>query len=215
VLAYLRLKHKDPYKGYILCAIVRNANSRPVLCSTHTLPVANCRMECPRRQRLFCFHGPKGHAQCIDCPRSYHNYSIGRQFRVSSARLFSASLGNIMLICLVSAGVTRRPCHPAPFRGMTHRGLLQKRTRLLKIPPASRRLVDRRPIRRRHRLPVHALGKVGPVQTVSSLSIPSRGSPYALHLSSTGSRCLAQLTIALTTVSCLLRKSWAGPSSIL
>ena len=23
VLAYLRLKHKDPYKGYVLCAIVR------------------------------------------------------------------------------------------------------------------------------------------------------------------------------------------------
>ena len=24
MLAYLRLKHKDPYKGYVLCAIVRN-----------------------------------------------------------------------------------------------------------------------------------------------------------------------------------------------
>ena len=23
MLAYLRLKHKDPYKGYVLCAIVR------------------------------------------------------------------------------------------------------------------------------------------------------------------------------------------------
>jgi hypothetical protein len=25
VLAYLRLKHKDPYKGYVLCAIVRTS----------------------------------------------------------------------------------------------------------------------------------------------------------------------------------------------
>lgn len=31
VLAYLRLKHKDPYKGYILCAIVRNTKFRPIL----------------------------------------------------------------------------------------------------------------------------------------------------------------------------------------
>ena len=31
VLAYLRLKHKDPYKGYILCAIVRNTKFRPML----------------------------------------------------------------------------------------------------------------------------------------------------------------------------------------
>ena len=31
VLAYLRLKHKDPYKGYILCAIVRNTMFRPIL----------------------------------------------------------------------------------------------------------------------------------------------------------------------------------------
>jgi hypothetical protein len=30
VLAYLRLKHKDPYKGYILCAIVRNTKFRPI-----------------------------------------------------------------------------------------------------------------------------------------------------------------------------------------
>ena len=30
VLAYLRLKHKDPYKGYILCAIVRNSKFRPI-----------------------------------------------------------------------------------------------------------------------------------------------------------------------------------------
>lgn len=172
-------------------------------------------MECPGRQRLFCLHGPQGHAQCINCPRSYHNYSIGCQFRVSSAHLFSAALGHIMLIGLVSAGVIRRLCHPAPFRGMTHRGHLQKRTRLLKIPPASRRLVDRRLIRRRHRLPVYSPGKAGPVQMGSSLSIPSRGSPYALHLSSTGSQCLAQLTIAPTTVSCRQQKSWAGPSSIL
>jgi hypothetical protein len=172
-------------------------------------------MECPRRQRLFCLHGPQGHAQCINCPRSYHNYSIGCQFRVSSTRLFSAALGDIMLIGLVSAGVIRRLCRPAPFRGMTHRGHLQKRTRLLKIPPASRRLVDRQPIRRRHPLPVYSPGKAGPVQTVSSLSIPSRGSPYALHLSSIGSRCLAQLTIAPTIVFCLQQKLWAGPSSIL
>jgi hypothetical protein len=30
VLAYLRLKHKDPYKGYVLCAIVRNTTFRPI-----------------------------------------------------------------------------------------------------------------------------------------------------------------------------------------
>ena len=31
VLAYLRLKHKDPYKGYILCAIVRNTKFPHIL----------------------------------------------------------------------------------------------------------------------------------------------------------------------------------------
>jgi hypothetical protein len=31
VLAYFRLKHKDPYKGYILCAIVRNTKFRLIL----------------------------------------------------------------------------------------------------------------------------------------------------------------------------------------
>jgi len=34
VLAYLRLKHKDPYKGYVLCAIVRNATFLPLLSLT-------------------------------------------------------------------------------------------------------------------------------------------------------------------------------------
>jgi hypothetical protein len=211
VLAYLRLKHKDPYKGYILCAIVRKAEFRLVLCMNTISSVANCCMECPRRKRVLCLHGPKGHAQCFNCPGSYHNYSIGCQFRVSSARLFSVALGNIVLIGLVSAGVTRRPCHPAPFRGMTRQVHLQIRTRLLKIPPASRRQV-----RRRHRLPVHALaGEAGPVQTVPSLSIPSQGSPYAPHLFSTGSPCLAQSIIAPTTVSYPQLKSWAGPSSTL
>ena len=31
VLAYLRMKHKDPYKGYILCAIVRNTKFQHIL----------------------------------------------------------------------------------------------------------------------------------------------------------------------------------------
>jgi hypothetical protein len=43
VLAYLRLKHKDPYKGYILCAIVRNTKFW-LYCDLHILPVANGRI---------------------------------------------------------------------------------------------------------------------------------------------------------------------------
>ena len=35
VLAYLRMRHKDPYKGYVLCGIVRAPLSRPCTrCST-------------------------------------------------------------------------------------------------------------------------------------------------------------------------------------
>ena len=109
-----------------------------------------------------------------------------------------------VLICLVSAGVTHRLCRPAPFKAMIRPGLHQKRIRQQTIPPVSRR---------RPHLPVNALGEARSVQTGSSPSIPSQGSPYALHLSSTGSRCLARLSIAPTTASCPQLKSWAGPSS--
>jgi hypothetical protein len=157
-------------------------------------------------------------------PKAMHNASTAQEvtiitpsaanfeFRVRAPPLPPFS-GISVLICLVSAGVTHRPCHPAPFKAMIRRGLHQKQIRYQTIQPASRRLVDRRPIRRRRHLQVHALGEAGSVQMVSLLSIPSQGSPYALHLSSTGSRCLARLSIAPTTVFCPQLKSWAGPSS--
>jgi hypothetical protein len=159
-------------------------------------------------------------------PKAMHNASTAQEvtiitpsaanfeFRVRAPPLSPFS-GIFVLICLVSAGVTLRLCHPAPFKAMIRRGLHQNRIQQQTIPPVSRRLVDRRPIRRRRHLPVHALGKAGSVQTGSLLSIPSQGSPYALHLFSTGSRCLVRLSIAPTTVSCPLLKSWAGPSSTL
>jgi hypothetical protein len=135
------------------------------------------------------------------------------EFRVRASSLppFSVIL---VLICLVSAGVIHPLCRPAPFKAMIRRGLRQKRIRQT-IPLVSRRLVDRRPIKGRRHLPVHALGEAGSVQTGSLLSIPSQGSPYALHLSSIGSRCLAQLSIAPTTVSYPQLKSWADPFSTL
>jgi hypothetical protein len=157
-------------------------------------------------------------------PKAMHNASTAQEvtiitpsaanfeFRVRVPPLPPFS-GIFVLICLVSAGVTHRLCHPAPFKAMIRRGLHQIRIRYQTIPPASRRLVDKRPIRRRRHLPVHALVEVGSVQTGSLLLIPSQGSPYALHLSSTGSRCLARLSIAPTTASCPQLKSWAGPSS--
>ena len=171
-------------------------------------------MERPRRQRLLCLNGPKGDAQCVNCSRSHYNHSLGCQFRVSSARALPPFSEIFVLILLVSAGATHPPCPQAPFKAMIRRGPRQKRIRHQMIPPASRRLVNRRQIRRRPLLPVHALGEVGSVQTGSLPSIPSQGSPYALHLSSTGSRCLARLSIAPTTVSCPQLKSWADPSSI-
>jgi len=33
VLAYLRLRHKDPLRGYILCCVVRTADDAPYPCS--------------------------------------------------------------------------------------------------------------------------------------------------------------------------------------
>jgi hypothetical protein len=156
-------------------------------------------------------------------PKAMHNASTAQEvtiitpsaanfeFRVREPLLPSLSR-IVILISLVSAGVTHPQCHPAPFKAMILRGLRQKRIRNQTIPPASRRLVDRRPIKRRRHLP--AQGGVGSVQTGSLLSILSQGSPYALRLSSTGSRWLARLYIAPTTVSCPQLKSWAGPSSI-
>ena len=155
-------------------------------------------------------------------PKAMHNASTAQEvtiitpsaanfeFRVRAPVLPPYS-GIFVLICLLSAGVTHRLCHPAPFKAMIRRGLHQKRIRQRTIPPANRRLLDRRPIRRHRHLPV--LGEAGSVQTGSLLSILSQGSPYARHLSSTGSRCLARLSIAPTTVSCPQLKSWAGPSS--
>jgi hypothetical protein len=157
-------------------------------------------------------------------PKAMHNASTAQEvtiitpsaanfeFRVRAPPL-PPLLGIFVLICLVSAGVTHLLCHPAPFKAMTRPGLHLKRIRYQTILPASRRLVDRHPIRKRRPLPVRALGGAGSVQTVSLLSIPSQSSPYALHLSSTGSLCVARLYIAPTTVSCLQLKSWAGPSS--
>jgi hypothetical protein len=135
------------------------------------------------------------------------------EFRVRALLLLPPFSGIFVLICLFSAGVTHHQCRPAPFKAMIRRGLRQKRTRHQTIPLASRRLVNRRPIKRRRHLLVQALGEAGSVQTGSLLSTPSQGSPYAPHLSSTGSPCLAQLSIAPTTASYPQLKSWAGPSS--
>ena len=149
-------------------------------------------------------------------PKAMHNASTAQEvtiitpsaanfeFRVRAPLLLPQFSEIFVLICLVSAGVTHRLCRPAPFKAMIRPGLHQKRIRQQTIPPVSRR---------RPHLPVNALGEARSVQTGSLLSIPSKGSPYALHLSSTGSPCLARLSIAPTTASCPQLKSWAGPSS--
>ena len=87
VLAYLRMRHKDPCKGYILCAIVsprlspiraRAAVPRwPCLLRVTqfaTPPVPHRLPERPRRQRLLRLARPQGHAQRLHRPGGHHHH---------------------------------------------------------------------------------------------------------------------------------------------
>ncbi|KAJ8454302.1 hypothetical protein ONZ51_g13107 [Trametes cubensis] len=74
VLAYLRMKHKDPYKGYILCGICADSGDLPIV--PHGLPKR------ARGQRLLCRPGPKGDAQRVDRPGGQDHHAHRQRSRI-------------------------------------------------------------------------------------------------------------------------------------
>jgi len=130
VLAYLRLKHKDPYKGYILCAIVRNATLLPLL-SINTL----------FQSRTVAWNVLVGSVSFASMgPKAMHNASTAQEVTIITpsaanfefrVRLSFPPPRYALLTSLVSVGVTRRPCHPALFRGTTRLRRLRRQMRIL------------------------------------------------------------------------------------
>jgi len=71
-LAYLRLKHKNPFKGYILCAFVSN---NPSIIHLMNLIyeiglVSDCCAQYSGWQRVICRAGRQGTSECVYRPRS-------------------------------------------------------------------------------------------------------------------------------------------------
>jgi hypothetical protein len=183
------------------------------LVSTH-LSVTNGCMECPRRQRLLCFYGAKGHAQCLNCPRSHHYHSLGCKFRISCKLVgFSSLRCHPDRLVLISAGGIRRPCPPVLY---TPQGHLLKMNLVQMIMLASLLEVALQQTGTHRCLPIlFPMAEAGLVQMVSSLLTHSQNSPYARLSFSTGSPPPARLSIAPTIVSCQLPTSWVVPFLIL
>lgn len=79
VLVYLRMRHKDPCKGYVLCAIVRTTTLSSCPLSPRFVPVTDRVSERPRGERVLRIPRTKGHAQRLDRPGSHHHHTNGQR----------------------------------------------------------------------------------------------------------------------------------------
>lgn len=71
VLAYLRMRHKDPCKGYILCAIVRDlVDDQRFATLMTTNPVTYCMPECTGGKCIIRPTGTESDAQRINSAAS-------------------------------------------------------------------------------------------------------------------------------------------------
>jgi hypothetical protein len=83
VLAYLRLRHKDPLRGYVLCCVVR-ITAATLLCSLTgaARSVPHDRPYRHGRERIVCPARSTGYAQCVDGTGSANYITYCHQFPI-------------------------------------------------------------------------------------------------------------------------------------
>lgn len=137
VLAYLRMKHKDPYKGYVLCAIVSSSLSRFVsslMIIIHAVQDSCARCTCGKR--VLCLGRRQGPSYMYQNTMSgltkvlqaFHNNSTAQEVTVItqyakdfqlrvSARLVAGllALSHVLIHNLHRDGQIHRPCRKALY----------------------------------------------------------------------------------------------------